>query len=91
MSANSKDIYPDRAVLQKMIEDLIAGRVTREGVTKWADGLRLEGDSHEISDFPAWEVLKKLCGADATAPDRPYLYVESDFYRWLKELKQSAK
>ena len=80
--------YPDRAEIERTIADLIAGRITREEATRWADEVRLEGDRREITDEVAWDVLLTLCGADATTLDRPYLYMESDFYRWLNELRQ---
>lgn len=78
--------YPVKAEIKQLLADLIAGRVTRQEAARWADEARLVADRREVTDLQSWRVLKKICSADAVAPDRPYLYLESDFYRWLAEL-----
>lgn len=86
---------PSRSeVLGKLLK-LAAGRITREQASSWAgqwlihDGA--SGAEVQVSDFPAWETLMALQGADLFGGDRPYLYGENDFTSWAESLQAAPR
>jgi hypothetical protein len=41
----------------------------------------------DVDDKVLWDALVKLGGVDLISTDRPYLYMNEDFYLWLENLE----
>ncbi|HEV7504862.1 MAG TPA: DNA-binding protein [Thermoanaerobaculia bacterium] len=77
---------PERAEVEKVLEDLIAGRCSREEAADWAVRWVI-ADDPDVEDDAVWEALGVLAAADLKTTDRPYLYEEADFRQWLADLR----
>ncbi|HEX4965399.1 MAG TPA: hypothetical protein VF173_31605 [Thermoanaerobaculia bacterium] len=77
---------PERVEVEKVLEDLIAGRCSRENAADWA-ALWVNAEDPNVNNDTVWEALGVLAMADAKTTDRPYLYDESDFRQWLEDLR----
>lgn len=82
--------FPSRAELRIRLQDLIAGRTTREHIAAWAGRALLEDlnavptiDEH---DLIALRVIESLATADLPTSRTDYLYSELDFRDWLADL-----
>jgi len=71
------------------LEDLVAGRQTREEAANWAAEWVNDTDDVKVDDFAVWEALTAILGADLISTDRPYLYGPSDFADWAERLRSS--
>ena len=78
---------PSREDVELRLNDLIAGRTTREPIADWAKQWILP-DAPNVDDPAVWRALKKLAAADMVTTDRPYLYGEEDYRDWLAELRE---
>lgn len=82
-------MLPDRDEIASRIRDLIDGRQTRSDVSAWSAKF-VCGDHPRVSDWVAWETLKKLVGADAIADlEGRHLYHDVDFKAWLDDLQNN--
>jgi hypothetical protein len=90
--ANSKQrALPDRATVLSYLEDLIAEKRSREEVADWASQfIRGDYDHIRVRDWPAWEMLSVLAGADIKDSPTEYLYIKEDFGGWAKRLKEET-
>ncbi len=82
MSGHSE--VPTKSEVVQKLQELIRGEISPGAASDWARGwiTRLE----LISDPKVRRAIDCLYGADSPSTDRPYLYVRSDFERWLQEL-----
>jgi len=76
---------PEKAEVEKVLEDLVAGRCSRAEASDWAVRW-VVADDPEVEDDAVWEALGVLSAADLNITDRLYLYEEEDFLQWLKDL-----
>ena len=78
---------PTRDEVVSVLRRLIEGKITREVASAWASPwvIRLE----DVNDRHVSRALESLSGADMITTDRPYLFMESDFKRWLRDLNDS--
>ena len=51
------------------LEDLVAGRQTREEAAKWAAEWVNDTDDVKVDDFAVWEALTAILGADLISTD----------------------
>ena len=79
---------PDRQEVERKLELLIGGAVSREAASDWARPFIVEeGGPSDVSDEGAWAAIEKIGMADLPTSDRPYLYGIEDFKAWLDELR----
>lgn len=79
-------MLPSRTDIAIRLRHLIEGRQTRTEVSAWATTF-VCGDHPPVSDWAAWEALKKLVGADLIADTAgQYLFHDVDFKKWLDDL-----
>jgi hypothetical protein len=86
-------VIPNKKDIISKINDLIAGKISREEVSTWATEYILFDDPQiypEIDDAVVWNAIKHLSGADLITTDRPYLYGITDFEEWLKPLQRTS-
>lgn len=83
--------YPPRGGVERKLQDLLTGRITREDASAWA--LELSADGHpRVTDKAAWETLAALAMSDGKDPDDDgYLYNNESFAKWLEELRASPQ
>ncbi|MBP1858357.1 hypothetical protein [Rhizobium herbae] len=81
---------PSRVEVIEKLTALAEGRSVPDDTANWALYWLLAdqtpGVDVRIHDWPVWDAITLLAGADAHGGDRPYLYGEEDFVDWLKEL-----
>jgi len=81
------DKPPSRVEIIDKLKGLISGKNTREEVSSWASVWAF-AKADDVSDQVALEALERLASADLVSTDRPYLYQEADFVRWLEDIEQ---
>ncbi len=77
-------------VAQKL-RQLVAGEISRQQASEWASPwivkyTEVQFDENRELDRKIKEALDRLTSADLISTDRPYLYGQSDFERWLGKL-----
>lgn len=72
-----------RQVIEKL-EAILDERLSREQVVDWAMEF-INNDEMELTDFQAWELLKRTGGVDAIESPDVYLYSFDDIKRWIAE------
>lgn len=86
----SEEELPPRSIVERKLEDLLAGRITPEAAAEWARPYAL-GDVAEradLTDIPSWEALTSLAMSDVKDPDDGgYLYNKVSFRAWLEQLR----
>jgi len=70
--------------VKNVLSGLINGSVSRSEASDWA--WKLVVADVDTEDEKTWDALDSLSGADEPTTDRDYLYGQSDFERWLKDL-----
>lgn len=78
---------PTKSDVVQKLQSLICGQLSRDEASNWADAWITRLD--EIDDLQVCRAIDRLCGADAPSTDRPYLYNQSDFERWLSDLTEN--
>lgn len=79
---------PSLADIRDMLRGLLAGRLSREEVSRWAH--RWVGAAEPGIDDPVvWRSLTRLGGADLRAGADEYLYYDPDFHSWLDEVEDA--
>ena len=87
ISKNDNLNLPARTTVRACLDDLIAGRRSREAVADWAGQfIRGDYDDLEVTDFSAWEMLSTLAGADLKESPTEYLHDLADIKSWAREL-----
>ena len=86
----SEEKLPSRKFVERKLEDLLSGRISREEAAEWARPYALgkiaEHDSPK--DVPSWEALTALAMSDVKDPDDGgYLYNNASFRSWLEQLR----
>lgn len=82
----SKQILaPTRRDLIRILDRLLKGEECRVGVASWAITV-LENQAAQLDDFAVLTALKRIGAVDLPAPDRDFLYNESDFQSWKLDL-----
>ena len=82
----NKDSFPTRKELISVLEQLIEGKLDRHFVADWAEKYDSD-DSYYIEDKKVEEALYSLSMVDLPSTDREYLYTQTDFHLWIKELE----
>jgi hypothetical protein len=77
-------------IVQKLTQ-LAANEISRQQASDWASPWivkyeEIQFDANYDLDRKIKKALDCLAGADAISTDRPYLYGQSDFERWLHDL-----
>jgi len=67
--ANESRTLPTRSAVLSRLEDLVAGRQTREEAAKWAAEWVNDTDDVKVDDFAVWEALTAILGADLISTD----------------------
>lgn len=91
-SLDRSEQLPARSVIELKLEDLLAGRISREEVAGWARPYALgeKAEREDPKDIPAWEALTSLAMSDTKDPDDGgYLYNNTSFRSWLEQLRAS--
>jgi len=86
--------YANAPRLQEVIEkltELAANEISRQQASDWASPwigryTQIQFDVNRDLDRRIKKALDRLAGADTISTDRPYLYGQSDFERWLHDL-----
>jgi hypothetical protein len=76
---------PSLTEIEVKFVELIQGHCSRQEAADWASRWVGLADPPDM-DATISEALDALSGADMPTTNRPYLYNESDFRHWLKEL-----
>lgn len=83
--------FPPRGAVERKLQDLLSGRIAREGASAWAAELALEGHPR-VTDMAAWDALSALAMSDGKdADDDGYLYNNGSFLAWLEALRASPQ
>lgn len=85
----SEEQLPPRSIVERKLEELLAGRITRETVAEWARPYAL-GDVAEhadLTDIPSWDALSSLAMCDGKHSDGNYMYDKVSFRAWLEQLR----
>jgi hypothetical protein len=80
---------PSFTEVEAKLVDLIDGRCSRQEASDWARQWVGLIDTLDMDDA-MYDALDSLYGADLPDLDRSYLYSETDFQRWLKELREHS-
>ena len=75
---------PTRDDLLERLQHLCSGQEARANVAAWAVSI-IDDDSLRVSDRLVWKFIKRLGAVDLRAPDREFLYTDTDFKEWLSE------
>ncbi|MBU2370214.1 MAG: hypothetical protein KKF14_20855 [Alphaproteobacteria bacterium] len=82
---------PPRLVILSKLAALVDGHLSPADASKWADTWLLadqtSGTDVRIEDWPAWEAIKLLAGADLQASPGAYLHGVADFRDWFETLR----
>jgi len=82
----NKDSFPTRKELISVLEQLIEGKLDRHFVAEWAE--KYDSDiNYYFEDEKIEEALYSLSMCDLPSTDREYLYTQTDFHLWIKELE----
>jgi hypothetical protein len=81
---------PEKAEIEKVLEDLIAGRCSRTEAADWAARWVI-ADDPAVEDEAVWTALGDLAAADLKTAEHSYLYEETDFRQWLEDLRTEAR
>lgn len=76
---------PKRIEILSILDQLIAGSISRRQVSGWAISL-INSDRIRRTDDTVWKVLEGLGAADLLATDQEFLYTIDDFIAWKSEL-----
>ncbi|WP_158712354.1 hypothetical protein [Streptomyces sp. NRRL F-5135] len=79
------DEIPTLDVVRDKLVGLINGTMNREQVASWAWQWIAERDD-EVTDLRLHDHLDTLSGADSKVDPETYLYDQSDFEDWLRDL-----
>lgn len=83
---------PTLSELVEKLQQLLSGDISREEASDWATPWITRFCDFEFGDPKTDRKIRNaldcLSGADTPTTDRPYLYGESDFERWLAELME---
>lgn len=71
-----------------MLRGLLAGRLSREEVSRWAHQW-VGATDPGIDDPVVWSSLTRLGGADLRASADEHLYHDPDFHSWLDEVEDA--
>ncbi|MEV4312214.1 hypothetical protein [Actinocrispum sp. NPDC049592] len=81
--------FPSRDEVFGHLRALVEGHGNRDAIASWAE--RYMPDDQEVTDWPAWDALQALAGADAPTTDREWLYGQEDFEDWLARLMSAVQ
>ena len=92
-STTHKIALPTRSVVISKLADLASGNLSPEDASSWAGKWllidRTPGADVQIKDWPVWEALKLLAGADLLAEPGTYLHSSKDFQDWHQQLRNA--
>jgi hypothetical protein len=82
---------PDRTEVVEKLTTLIEGGGSPDEVSRWASTWlladQIPGTAVRVVDWPVWEAIKRMAGADLQAQPGSYLHGTEDFRAWLAELR----
>jgi len=85
MSAHDPN-FPSREQVAERLRQLISGAIDRKNAADWASQWVTRFDEAGFCDHKLFDAIDSLSAADAISTDRPYLYGQSDFEKWLRDL-----
>jgi hypothetical protein len=78
---------PSRAEVERQFIELLAGRVSRDTVNRWAAHW-VAADDPAVEDPSIWWALGILYGIDLQhGPSEPYLHDDEQIASWVEELR----
>jgi hypothetical protein len=78
---------PSRAEVERQFIELLAGRVSRDTVNRWAAHW-VAADDPAVEDPSIWWALGILYGIDLQhGPSRPYLHDDEQIASWVEEFR----
>jgi len=85
------DNVPTLAEVAQTLRQLVADEVSRRQASDWASPwiarfTEIQFDKNRDLDRKIKKAIDCLASADMISTDRPYLYGQSDFERWLDDL-----
>lgn len=90
-SSVTKVDLPTRSAILSRLASLVSGELSPDDASNWAATWLIAdhtpGTDVQIGDWPAWEAIKLLAGADLQVEPGCYLYGTEDFEVWLEDLK----
>ncbi|PQV63258.1 hypothetical protein B1R32_11484 [Abditibacterium utsteinense] len=87
---DEKWMLPNRVTVLSHLENLIEEKSSRQEIADWASQfIRGDYDHVHVKDWPAWEMLSTLAGADIQDSPTQYLYGKEDFEDWAAHLKSA--
>lgn len=85
MSAHAPN-FPSREEVAERLRQLISGAIDRKSAANWASQWVTRFDEAGFCDRKLFAAIDSLSAADSISTDRPYLYGQSDFEKWLSDL-----
>src|SRR3569833_3780980 len=89
-SVVSRVDLPARSEVLDKLRALASGNCSPEEVSRWATAWLIAdhtlGKELRIVDWPVWQALIQLAGADLLVGPRAYLHSTEDFNAWLAGL-----
>jgi hypothetical protein len=87
---------PARSEVVERLAALVDGRSSPEEVSRWASAWlladQIPGTAVRVVDWPVWEAIKTMAGADLPAWEPgSYLHGTKDFQSWLAELQTAPQ
>ena len=84
---------PTRSKVLSRLTDLTDGSLSPENASTWAETWllidQMPGVGVQIRDWPVWEAIKLLAGADLLAEPGTYLHAPEDFRDWHAQLRDA--
>jgi len=78
--------FPSREQVAARLRQLISGAEDRREAANWASQWVTRFDEAGFSDRKLFDAIVCLSAADLISTDRPYLYGQADFEKWLHDL-----
>jgi hypothetical protein len=88
---NERMTFPSRADTEARLAELVEGTLTPEEAADWARPFVVDESTHSDSmDWPVWQALKHLLGADLLSTPSEYLHGRDDYVNWLTEFRRAV-
>jgi hypothetical protein len=85
---------PARSEVLERLAALADGRSSPDEVSRWASAWlladQIPGTAVRVVDWPVWEAIKLMAGADLQVKPGSYLHGTDDFRAWLAKLQTAS-
>jgi hypothetical protein len=83
--------FPSRAEVEERLVNLAEGRLSPEDAADWAQPYVIDDATHpEVMDWPVWQAIQQICGADLLATSDQLLHGHDDFLTWLTDFRATV-